>query len=517
MMDEQEAPHPTPRPEGTQGHADPVHAGAAARQRPPKPLTPDERRQTRLLWTFVLALTALVVLWQHWPGSGPTPDADPDEASAPRITAADLELAPPPELRLSARVAVAWHQFGEVMPALESSEMRHRRLAEMRRIADDRPLDQLRVAIVAGELRGGEAGLRALDRVAVPEDDRSLQHDLETLRAIYTAALEAREEPDTPAAGHALPIEYETELSEAEQRRLISRHGWFGRLAFSHARPLADEQRARVLSEARQALWTVGGLMLVVSLALLAGLVLLIVAVVLRVKGVLQPAYRRPRRVNLPLLETMAVFLMVMLGGSLVLGAVHRLTGLNLSPVLYLALVAVVFWPLLRGMSWPRLRVAMGWRSGRSAAAEAGWGLLGYVAGMPVLALGFLATVALAGYTDTQPTHPAVETLRAAGIVQVLLTLALAVIWAPVVEESLFRGALYHHIRRGWGPLASGIATGVLFAVVHPQGLVAVPALTAIGFVLAMIREWRGSLIGCISVHAFHNLMTLTIAFLLLR
>jgi membrane protease YdiL (CAAX protease family) len=57
-----------------------------------------------------------------------------------------------------------------------------------------------------------------------------------------------------------------------------------------------------------------------------------------------------------------------------------------------------------------------------------------------------------------------------------------------------------------------------VFAVVHPQGLIAVPVLMglALGFTLA--REWRGSLVPGMVAHSLNNgLVTLLILLTLRR
>ena len=76
----------------------------------------------------------------------------------------------------------------------------------------------------------------------------------------------------------------------------------------------------------------------------------------------------------------------------------------------------------------------------------------------------------------------------------------------------MFRGVLYRHLReatRRWrlalSLLASGLVNSFLFAVVHPQGLIAVPVLMglALGFTLA--REWRGTLVPSMVAHGLNN------------
>ena len=63
----------------------------------------------------------------------------------------------------------------------------------------------------------------------------------------------------------------------------------------------------------------------------------------------------------------------------------------------------------------------------------------------------------------------------------------------------------------------SALGTGVIFAAVHPQGWTAIPALGAIGFVLALIREWRGGLLASMAAHALNNGTLLTLMLLVMR
>jgi membrane protease YdiL (CAAX protease family) len=55
------------------------------------------------------------------------------------------------------------------------------------------------------------------------------------------------------------------------------------------------------------------------------------------------------------------------------------------------------------------------------------------------------------------------------------------------------------------GFLVSAVVSSFVFAAIHPQGWAAIPVLGAIAFVLAGIREWRGSIVGCVVAHALNN------------
>jgi membrane protease YdiL (CAAX protease family) len=103
--------------------------------------------------------------------------------------------------------------------------------------------------------------------------------------------------------------------------------------------------------------------------------------------------------------------------------------------------------------------------------------------------------------------------------VQVFL---LACVAAPILEETMFRGVLYRHLREAtgsWGTWASvafsAVANGFLFAIIHPQGIVAVPVLMTLGSSFALIREWRETLIPGMCAHGLNNGMALLVLLLL--
>jgi membrane protease YdiL (CAAX protease family) len=92
----------------------------------------------------------------------------------------------------------------------------------------------------------------------------------------------------------------------------------------------------------------------------------------------------------------------------------------------------------------------------------------------------------------------------------VLQLYALAALYAPIVEEIMFRGALYHHVRARLPWWLAAVAVGVLFAAIHPQGWVGIPMLATVAFIFAALREWRGSIVAPIVAHACVNGVTVT-------
>jgi membrane protease YdiL (CAAX protease family) len=92
-----------------------------------------------------------------------------------------------------------------------------------------------------------------------------------------------------------------------------------------------------------------------------------------------------------------------------------------------------------------------------------------------------------------------------------------AVIFAPIVEELLFRGVLLRGLLRRTEPVTAVLVSAVIFALVHwvgdPNTLPLLPALAGLGVVLAVVALRSGDLSTSIFIHAGFNLTT-TILFL---
>jgi hypothetical protein len=94
---------------------------------------------------------------------------------------------------------------------------------------------------------------------------------------------------------------------------------------------------------------------------------------------------------------------------------------------------------------------------------------------------------------------------------------------APIVEEIMFRGVLYRQLRSvsvrfglALSIIVSILVTSFLFAAIHPQGWVAIPALMSIAIGMNVMREWRGSLLPSMIVHGVSNglIISLMLTFL---
>jgi membrane protease YdiL (CAAX protease family) len=418
------------------------------------------------------------------------------------------------------------------------------------------PIDQrLRFVVLAGELRGPEEALKKLDKLeeliatnqaSVTPEQKSQR---ETLRQLYVDYRRFRY--DAPS------------VSAAQKQDLRDELDWFGDLALVPAgQPGVGEEvaalaggpaaadirdacpdpkgREAVLRPALRAAWiTLGAFSGALGLFLLGCCGLLVVAVLL---------YLGKSRVGLNCatapagvyVETFALWLSFYFGLGYALKYVdvdpHLRFPMNV--LLMLSSLATLLWPVVRGVPWRQVREHVGLTLGRRPLAEPAIGVGCYIMGYPLMFVGLALTLLLiyvqhllsagGGGADelsnpSSPAHPIVAPLASGNWLDRLEIFVLASIVAPLVEETVFRGVLYRHLRQltqGLGILASVIFSGLIssfiFAVIHPQGLLAVPVLMSLAFCFVLAREWRGTLVPCMVAHGVSNgaVLLLTVGFL---
>ena len=121
-----------------------------------------------------------------------------------------------------------------------------------------------------------------------------------------------------------------------------------------------------------------------------------------------------------------------------------------------------------------------------------------------VFGLAAMLSLMIANKTGLNPTHPIVDELAQPGWGRWGIV-ALAVIWAPLTEETMFRGLLFpglSSMSRWW---AGAIVSAFVFAVIHPQGWAGVPPIMAIALTMSSLRLVRGSIIAPMTAHAVNN------------
>lgn len=213
-------------------------------------------------------------------------------------------------------------------------------------------------------------------------------------------------------------------------------------------------------------------------------------------------------------LEAFAIFLVSFIGLQILGGIVTELTGLPTMPIVLLLAIAPIFWPLAVGVGFTQFRKDMGLIAPNGVMREIGVGIVGYITGLPVLAIGIVISAALAYYTGMTGGHPISQEAANAGPGLIIMLIVMAVVWAPLAEEAIFRGSLYRHLRSkpGWANwLNASLLSSFIFAAIHPQGIVGIPVLMSIAFVLANMREMRDSIIPCIVAHALNNGFVMTL------
>lgn len=447
-----------------------------------------------LSWAMLIALSAVFVLLHALPATAPGTGTPTDPA-----------LQADAGLKLIARYSLGARQLAAQLPADQASS-----IEQLAGAMDDQagtPTAKLRAAMVAAEITGPDS---ARARIHALLDDPSLDEPLRADARLVERLLEVTGAPARDA------------VTPDERAELRKRHHWFADVALSRGLPDTDPDRAAVLRSGARTLWTVLGAFLIAAVALLVGLVLLAVGVALFARGKLRPRFdtqpSMSRADRCRLLNTTTLFLAALLGASLVGDGLHAITGWDCTLLLLWACLPLAWWARWRGMDRQTWRTALGWYAPSGFARELGAGVMGYLAGLPIVAVGLVITLVLVAVSGARPTHPAVEQAAQSGgdVWTAARLLALGVIWAPVCEETFFRGAMYSHLRGWLRPLLSGLIVAVFFAALHPQGLTVVPALMSLAVVFALIREWRGSIVGSMTAHAIQNGFVMSMGLLLL-
>ena len=307
---------------------------------------------------------------------------------------------------------------------------------------------------------------------------------------------------------------------------LIERHGWFGELALAHGDDAALEPLVGGGALLLTLLALAGGVML---LAFVGGFVVLILAIVYAATGKLKARFVPPLPGGSVYLETFAVFVL----GFMLLQAAGAALSLAMTPesaavatmAMQWLLLLTIAWPLVRGVPRKVWREQMGMVAPRGVFREIGAGVVGYMAGVPLYfgaaALSMLLIVLrefiVGAVQQSQggdpapvvgpsgPVNPVFEMVSGQGVVGLVVLASLVVLWAPIVEELVMRGALYRHLRGRLHWIVSALVSAMLFGVLHQYDVLMLLPVITLGLVFAGVREWRGSIIGCITGHMLHN------------
>lgn len=254
---------------------------------------------------------------------------------------------------------------------------------------------------------------------------------------------------------------------------------------------------------------SVFGLVATLAVLAIAGALLHIAWPIARWKGRLPDRYdagRPPERVAG--LAAVAGYFVVLS----MLAVFSRLTDHRFGYAPYLLIGFPIAIPFL-AMPAREARMILGLHCGRGLLREAAIGVLVFITALPLMALGAGAAFLIIKATHATGAHPIVGILQSASGRQYLAIVVIGGAVAPLCEELVFRGALLHYARGRIGRIPAAATTGLLFAAIHPQGPIALPALWLLGFHFGLARQWRGTVIGTTIAHGLIN----AIAFLAFR
>ncbi len=540
---------------------------------PPEAVDPSpERRPSHLprtpWWLVALTLAALagVIVVQQFDifGKGPGPIERAEQDAKGEVVA----TAEPSPVTIFTKLAMGLQKLAQQDPAAAAQSA-----GQFAKMIDDQArslpsaTERLHAAIAVAELQGPAAGLQRLDwlqgREPYPaptgleavfakagdappavKEGSIIDEDAELVRGL----LELYDSSDETLARDPSSL-----LTNEQRSGFIGRHGLYAELALS----LGDAE-APARAKARTDGLKLMGLLIVFGVyfvvAFLTGLVLLVVLCLMAGNGRLRRKFEPGPIADArelaaaadgppakPVwLETaclfMVSFLLFSVGSSLLLSGPRRMwvaLGLQTCSAL------IIGWPMLRGYSFARWRREIGLAAPPSARRpgergsvfkEIGMGLIFYYAGVPVLVFVALLAIVVMVLKDLVmesifgvkpsplPTNEVGEILAHGSVGLVVAIFLLAVVWAPIVEESIFRGALFRHLRsRRWGAVASVLLTACAFSLMHGYPLVGLIVVGFLGALFAVMREFRNSIIPSMTAHLLHNFTALVMILMLLH
>ena len=400
---------------------------------------------------------------------------------------------------------------------------------------------RLRFVTIAGEIAGPAEALDTLDdleeRVANAADAQpdntavvlssTHQQLISILRTLYTEYhLDQWEAPS---------------LDEANRAVLLDELGWFGELALAPPNVSTDDQRSNAVSPAIRTF----GVMIAASILGIGvgflgfiGLVLVIIFACLRQVRSRLGGWIAYHGIYA---ETFAVWLLLFIGlgafGGMLFPMPDGWELMSTFIAFFLSLLALC-WPRIRGVKFSQIRYDIGWRFSEQPLMDIIHGFTGYAMTLPLLGIGLILTLLFTmlqgagtgmtgggGIDSFDPTggpaHPIIQHVANPTFIGMLQVYLIASIAAPIVEETMFRGVLYKHLRsatHSWSLvvsiLFSCLLNGVLFAMIHPQGWIAIPVLASLAIGMSLLREWRGSVVPSMILHGLSNGLVMTMLLL---
>jgi membrane protease YdiL (CAAX protease family) len=335
-------------------------------------------------------------------------------------------------------------------------------------------------------------------------------------------------------------MDYEQEAWQApsvgssERDALVAQLDWFGELALTVEHTADQQKRAELEQNAYMVTVVLLGVMIFGFLFFCLGCAGLLIFVVFVALGGLKYGTENDCGRGRIYIETFAIWFLLFLLVQIVFAFLAPKTLiLEMSLLGSLIAMSALLWPVCRGVRFGEMLTDVGLRC-KNIFVEIFWGFVCYICTLPILFLGGLVMLVLIAAFHEQPdknslhaepvSHPLMEWVTQAGAWQFLMIGILTTVAAPLVEETVFRGLMYRHFRDAthrWGRLLSVLFSaslnGLIFAAIHPQGILVIPVLGALAFSFSLVREWRGSLFSSMTMHSLHNgMITLLLLFMCL-
>lgn len=503
---------------------------------PKLPPDPGSRKINLFLWPLILVLFVLTIAEQQSSNIGnrvqPGQPATQPQAPPPDPTEL-LETETEATFGVIARMIV---KVGHALKVADPSAPvgNFVQALDQQRLT---PLDQFRTIIAAGELQDDAAALKRLDDFDnLPRPLPASPADIPTPGAPAIAPADAEPQgvpPTLDADAATLRMIYsgrKTDLTPEQRDLLIKHHGKLGEIALTFKDPDTGP-RAKLMAGGERLLFLLVFAGLGGIFVLIAGFVLCPLAIIMFATGRWRTRFIPPAPGGSVFLETFAVFLLAFLclklATDLLISAYplgpNRHWPMYVSLAAQWLLVPAIFWPRLRGMSASAWSSAAGLHAGRGVAREIFAGIVGYLAGIPLLllAIGVTAVLVILRQALNQdappPNNPIKDFLEQADMTEQLLLALAAVAWAPLVEETIFRGGIYRHLRSRLHWIVAAVFSALIFGLMHGYDPILLLPVITLGFNFALMREWRGSIISCMTAHALHNGAIMLIALVALN
>lgn len=400
------------------------------------------------------------------------------------------------EFALTAKETVKMHRPGAKQTEEDRADELEEFNDELAPLAVTRT-ERLRLAIVAGELVGKEEAIKRIGELQKElEPGSELGSDATWLKMLYEKGRES--------------------ISPEAQASLVERHEWFGKLALAFQKPVGDQFRRAAVAGRERITKTFMTLGVMQVLMFLVGIGALGFTV-----SKLQEVRTEPDFISAPVsdhhLEAFVLFcvgFVVVLGLSVLpfgISAEGSIGAVAFAELLGWGLLAAPAYPLLRGVSWEKFRKSVGLHTGEGVAKEVGYGVVGFLAWMPLMVvISHVGDVIqlIAGTSDMEGGpggYPMFQPPPSDSGLVLFLSFIGSVIWAPLVEETMFRGFLYGWLRQRLGFLATVTVVSITFGIIHPYSPLGMLQVAVGGVLFGILREWRGSLIAPMVAHALHN------------